>query len=116
MGAVHAFVRNDEIEGQGKEILYFSQRIKLSKNQLDRLYHEFVRFEDPRTHVVDLHSLFDKCGLPLQLIELLLFSFFDELKTFKLNFLDFIVYLWNFLACRDDDLSNMCFMLFDIGQ
>jgi hypothetical protein len=116
MGAVNSFVRNDEIDGQGKEILYFAQRIKLSKQQLDRLYHEFIKYEEPKTHLVDIHYLFDKCGLPLNLIESLLFMFFDELKTFKLNFLDFVIILFNFLASRDEDLSNMCFMLFDIGQ
>lgn len=116
MGATHAFMRNDEVSGQGKEILVFAQRVKLNKRELDRIYHEFCHYEDAKTHLVELTHFFQRCGRDLKLIETLLFQFYDEDKTFRLNFLDFLMYLWNFLASNEDDVARMCYMLFDIGQ
>jgi hypothetical protein len=117
MGGTHSFVRNDEIDGQGKEVLLFSQKIKLSKTELDRIYHEFRYYEDRSTHVVDLAYLFERCGLKqLKLVDSLIFQFFDDDKTSKLNFLDFLIALWGFLAADDVHLSYFCFMLFDIGK
>jgi hypothetical protein len=117
MGGTHSFVRNDEIDGQGKEVLCFSQKIKLNKRELDRIYHEFCYYEDRSTHLVDLVHLYDRCGLKqLKLVDSLIFEFFDEDKTSQLNFLDFLIALWGFLTADDVHLSYLCFMLFDIGK
>jgi hypothetical protein len=116
MGATHAFVRNDDIEGQGRDLLLFAQRIKLGKRELDRIYHEFVKLENPLTHHVEIEDIFTRSKTKMSLIDSLIFQFFDIEKSARLNFLEFLVIIWCFLAARDDDLAFLCFTIFDIHK
>ena len=110
------FIRNDKIDGQGKSVLQKSKQIKLKVKELDRLYHEFVKFEDKSTHLLQIKSLFNYYKIHYSFFDSILFQFFDLTKSGFLNFEDFVVIMWAILSTDDDGLANLCFSLMDSSR
>jgi hypothetical protein len=111
------FARNDAIEGQGKEVLLFAKAIRINNYELDRMYHEFRRLENPETHLVDIETLFARCKkIKYRLFDQLLYQLFDDHKTGKLNFVDYIAIQWGFLTTDDTMMATLCFVTFDFAR
>lgn len=110
------FIRNDKIDGQGKSVLVKAKQIKLRVKELDRLYHEFVKFEDKVTHLLEIKALFNYYKIHYSFFDSILFQFFDLTKSGYLNFQDFVVTMWGVLSTDDDGLANLCFALMDSSR
>lgn len=114
--ATKPFERNEEIEGQGKSVLLLAKRLMITKYELDRIYHEFRKNEDPKTNLVDIAGLFIKFRLPYTVYFSVLFQLYDINKTGMFNFQEYLVMMWAFLSASDDNLSSMSFNLFDLDR
>lgn len=110
------FIRNDKIEGQGKSVLAKAKQIKLRVKELDRLYHEFVKFEDKNTHLLEIKNLFNYYKIYYSFFDSILFQFFDLTKSGFLNFQDFVIIMWAILSTDDDGLANLCFAILDSSR
>lgn len=111
------FARNDAIEGQGKEVLLFAKAMRINNYELDRMYHEFRRMEDPETHLVEISAIFEKCKkIKYRLFDQLLYQLFDDHKTGKLNFVDYMAIQWGFLTTDETMMAILCFALFDVNR
>ena len=108
-----SFERNENIPGQGKSVQIFSRSLKISNYELDRMYNEFRRFEDLTTNLVDIETMFTKCLCPYNIIERVIFQAYDDHKTGKLSFMEFLVLCFGFLASDDTILAITLFQLFD---
>lgn len=118
MGTVFGrkFVRNDKIDGQGKQLLLFAKVIHLQKDELNRIYEEFCQIEDPQTHIAPTSSVVTSKRKPYTLIASVLLQIFDQNKLGVLNFLDYLRVIWCFLSADEDELARTCFSLFDIHK
>jgi hypothetical protein len=112
------FERNDSIVGQGKEVLLFSKAVHINTYEVNRIFFEFQRLEDPATHLVEIVTIFNstKKKLKPRLFDELLYQFFDDHKTGRLSFLEYIVIQWAFLTTDDQLLAILCFSMFDPGK
>ena len=91
--AFRNYVRNDRIVGQGKEILAVSKLLNLKNIDLDRIFHEFAKYEDAETHLVDLKLLFQRIRVPYDLYAKIFFQVLDKTKSEHLDFMQFLVRL-----------------------
>ncbi len=108
------FVRNDKIEGQGKQLLLFAKKVRLQKVEVDRIFEEFCQIEDPATHLAQVASVFiSKKKIPT-LITTLIMQVFDLNKLGLMNFLEYMTAIWCFLSADEDELARTCFGLFDV--
>lgn len=107
------FIRNDKVEGQGKSVMLLAKKFKLSAYELDRIYHEFCKYEDPDSHLAEIKFIFDSCKLPYRLFDSILFQMFDKTKCGYLNFQEYVIAMYGLLSSDDDGLANLCFTLFD---
>jgi len=114
--ATKPFERNDDIEGQGKSVLLLAKRLMITKYELDRIYHEFRKHEDPKTDLIDIAELFMKFKLPYSVFFSVLFQLYDINKTGMFNFQEYLIMMWAFLSASDDNLSALCFNLFDLER
>lgn len=109
------FVVKDGIPGQGKEVLISAKALGLKQRQLDRLYHEFCRFEDVETYMMDVDSFCSSSRIEYVPFLDLVFQLFDARKTRNLYFHEYLLCCWNFLSAGDGDLfATYAFQLFDI--
>lgn len=108
------FIRNDKVDGQGKPVLVIAKKLDLKMNEVDRIFHEFTKYEDQTTHQIEIKYLFNCMQIPYMLFDSLIFQMFDKQKSGYLNFMDYLMVLWTFLSTDDDSLANLCFSLFDI--
>jgi hypothetical protein len=107
------FIRNDEIVGQGKQVLIYAKKMRLTNKELDRLYHEFSKFENPKTNLAEISRIFQYCSCEYSVFSIILYQIFDKTKSGFLNFMEYIIINWFFLTCNDDDFAILCFNLFD---
>ena len=116
MGSVFGrkFVRNDKIEGQGKQLLLFAKKIHLQKAEVDRIFEEFCQIENPATHLAEVSNIIVSKKKPYCLFASVLFQIFDRNKLGIVNFLEYMTILWCFLSADEDELARTCFGLFDI--
>lgn len=110
------FLRNDFIDGQGKEVLVFCKRIHLANNELDRIFHEYKKFEDQSTHKLDVKAMFSRYRAPYTVFERILFQIYDREKSNYLTFLEYLVIVWGFLSCDDETLAHLTFSTFDMDR
>lgn len=115
MGSIFGkkFVRDDKIEGQGKQFLLMAKKINMQKYEVDRIYEEFLGIEDKPTHLVDVKGMFSKHKRPYTLIASVILQIFDRNKTGLLNLMEFVMVTWCFLSTDEDELARLCFGLFD---
>lgn len=107
------YIRNDRVVGQGKEVLNMSKLINLKNIDLDKIFHEFAKYEDPKTHLADLRVIFQRNRLPYDLFAKVLFQVLDKSKSEHLDFLQFLVTFWSFLSADENGLASFCFSQFD---
>lgn len=110
------FTRNDDIDGQGKDALLLAKGIALTNYELNRIYHEFLKYEDPVAHTVDIQSVFQGCKANYSLFCRLLFQIYDPYKHGRLNFEEFMVIIWAFLSAGSEGLARLCFQMFDVDR
>jgi hypothetical protein len=116
------FVRNDKIDGQGKQFLLFAKRINLQKYEVNRLFYEFSKYSNPETQQIEVNVLLQnasnggtfKSHLPFSLVGSLILQIFDRNKFGVLNFMEYVIAMWCFLSTDEDEMARMCFGLFDI--
>lgn len=108
------FVRDDDIPGQGKEVLQFCKSVHVTKQELSRIFHVFLAHQNPSTHTINIAGFFQRMKLPYSLLACVLFQLFDIHKTGEATFLHFLIALWQLLAADDDTLAVLCFSLFDL--
>ncbi len=119
MGAVigrKELIRNDDIEGQGKAVFVLAKSLKLTNVALDRIYHEFHKFENPITNLANISTFFAAFKHEYTVFDRLLFQLFDKNKTGELNFMEYMIIIWGFLSTDEDGMAALCFSLFDIGR
>jgi Ca2+-binding EF-hand superfamily protein len=110
------FIRNDKVDGQGKPVLLISKKLNMKMNEVDRIFHEFSKYEDQTTHTIEIKYLFNCMQIPYMLFDSLIFQMFDKQKSGYLNFMDYLMVMWALLSTDDDGLANLCFSLFDTEE
>lgn len=118
MGALNSkkFHRNDDIIGQGKAVLIIGKQLRIRNRDIDLLFREFCKYEDPRDHLISLDVYFAKMKIIHSPFADMFFQLFDENKTGNLSFLEYMISIWNFLSCDDEILAASCFQLFDMER
>lgn len=118
MGGLQAkpFIPDENIVGQGKIVLKLAKRLFITKNELDRLYHEFMKHEDPHEHLVATSKMFKTLKAPYNLLLQVYFQLYDVKKSGILNFQEYVCSMWGFLTLNDDGIASLCFTLFDIDR
>jgi len=111
--AFRNYSRKDNIPGQGKELLAVSRLLKLKNIDLDRIFHEFCKYEDPETHLADIKVIFRLNRVPYGLYTKIFFQVLDKTKSEHMDFLQFLVSFWSFLTLDEKALSSFCFSQFD---
>ena len=110
------FVRNDNIDGQGKSFLLLAKRLHIKNKEINRLYIIFMRYSDHKTHLIKLDDFLYGLKLNKSLIIDLLFNLYDKNKLNCINFMDYVIFLYSLLVTTEDDLARLCFSLFDIQK
>lgn len=116
MGSIFGktFVRDDKIDGQGKQFLLMAKKLNMQKYEVDRIYDVFFGIEDKPTHLVDIKGIFLQHKRPYTLMASVIMQIFDRNKSGMVNLMEYVVVLWCFLSTDEDELARMCFGLFDI--
>jgi Ca2+-binding EF-hand superfamily protein len=107
------FVRDDGVLGQGKEVLLLGKRCNMKNYEVDRMYDEFVKFEDKETHVGSVYDFLESKKIKFCPFLDFYFLLFDKRKTGMLPFVDFMLCLWNFLSSDSENIAVFLFLLFD---
>lgn len=116
MGAIigrQEFIRNDEIEGQGKQVLAMAKKLKLTNVELDRIFHEFVKHQNIATHTVNIEKMFASFRHPYTVYDRFVFQMFDRNKTGELVFYEYMLIMWGILSTDEDGLAALVFSMFD---
>lgn len=107
------FLLQLRIVGQGKEVLNMSKLLNLKNIDLDKIFHEFAKYEDPKTNLVDLRAIFQRNRLQYDVVAKLFFQVLDKSKSEHLDFLQFLVTFWAFLSADENGLASFVFSQFD---
>ena len=110
------FVRNDKIEGQGKQTLLDAKRIHLRKKELDRIFLEYSKYEDKVAHTIDIKNIMLCNKLSISLFGEVYFQLFDLQKTGVLNFQQYMITMWSFLTTTEDEMARLCWGMFEIDK
>lgn len=110
------FIRNDNIDGQGKQCLLLAKQLHVKNNEINRIYIIFMRYSDHKTHLINLHDFLYGVQLKNSLIISIMFNLFDQSKLSCLNFMEFMIFLYSLLVTNENDLARYCFGLFDIQK
>lgn len=110
------FVPDETIVGHGKAVLKLAKRLYITKSELDRFYHEFMKHEDPHEHLVTIATMFKTLKAPYNLLLQVYYQLYDQQKTGLINFQEFLCITWGFLSLNDDGIASLCFTLFDVER
>ena len=107
------FIRNDDIDGQGKIVLITAKRLNLQNYDIDKLFHEFAKYSNPLTHRIELNVLFKNIKLQQTIFSDILFQLFIKTKIGSLSFVEYLVACWTIMTSNDDMIAELCFQIFD---
>jgi hypothetical protein len=118
------FIRNDNIDGQGKSLLLAAKKTHIKNSELDRLYEVFKKITGPTVEYCDVHELLLGYG-NATFFESVLGHRFESHGIFKsylfeqycsngvMTFERFVISLWALLSTTNDLLAAYCFNMFD---
>lgn len=112
-GVFRPYVRDDNVVGQGKEVLSISRALKIQNTELDKIFHEYAKYEDPTSHLADIRYIFKRNKLSYGICAKIFFQVLDKTKSEHLDFLQFLVTFWSFLSADEFGLASYCFSQFD---
>jgi hypothetical protein len=102
------FIPNSTI-GQTKEEMNIIKEINFSDQDVNLFYYVFWEIDSDDSGTVEINELFSFFHIEFTPFNLFWFSLFDDEKSYKLNFVEFISCFWNLLTSSDDDI---CLFLF----
>lgn len=113
-GKFRPFVRNDEIEGQGKIVLIVGRNLHIKNYDLDRLYHEFSKHFQSKTDVkVSIEKFFQNYKVKNTIFSNFFFMLYDKTKCGEMDFCHFLLTMWSLMTSNQDHLASLVFALFD---
>jgi len=107
------FIRKDDIDGQGRDVLLYAKMINLKNNEIDRFFNDFSYFKEFESNVIDLHCLLKKLRVQETSMLMLFLLLFDKNKYGTLNFQEYMISIWNFLTLDDEGIAMLLFTIFD---
>lgn len=122
-GCASRFQASREIPGQGTEVLRAKPYLGLNSKDINKLYNFFLLadlYEDDHLHIQEFITtarLDNFKGVKfLESIFLLYDGHTDAGANGKMNFYEFIIAVYSFLSCSNDDLVRLCFALIDLDD
>jgi Ca2+-binding EF-hand superfamily protein len=112
-GGTKSFVVNDQIDGQGEEIMALKKQIKLSDSELNKYWAAFCKVDKMYTgsiHIEQFHKYYQLEETPFTMK---VFSIMDTDANGGINFHEFILAIWNYLSLDMNSLATFSFRLFD---
>ena len=85
----------------------------LTQSDLNLLFNAFCDIDADDSGVIRSDELFAYLCIESTQFNKKLFAFFDEKQTGYLNFLEFVVVIWNFLTFDSSEFGRFAFFLFD---
>lgn len=108
------FERNDDIRGQGKEVLLFCKSVHVTKYELGRIFHAFNITRRPGSVAINLADMFKAFRIKYSLFASIFFQLYDIHKTGEVQFCEYLTTLWALLTSDDDCLAVLCFNMLDV--
>ena len=101
------------VSGQDEEAMKVFEDLFLTQSDLNLLFNAFCDIDADDSGVIRSDELFAYLCIESTQFNKKLFAFFDEKQTGYLNFLEFVVVIWNFLTFDSSEFGRFAFFLFD---
>jgi Ca2+-binding EF-hand superfamily protein len=88
-------------------------QLNFSKNDINALYHAFCEIDVHNVGSIRPIELFTYFNIELGQFEEAMFSVFDEDKSGKLTFLEFVCSMWNLLSMPTNIMGSLCYLIID---
>jgi len=110
------FVRNEEIEGQGKIVLHNAKIFGLRNEELADLYSSYYRYPIAPNGTINANHYIGLAHLSFTPLSNVLFQFFDVNKNNRLPFNQWLVLVWNICTLKERDMINYLWSMFDTNN
>lgn len=108
-----AWKRNDNIEGQGKDLLITIKNFNITTYEMNRIFIEYSKYENKKLNLINIELFYEYYNIKYNFFDSILFKIYDQDKRNLINFEQFLIGIWNFLTMDEYCLANLCFDIFD---
>lgn len=110
------FVRNEEIEGQGKIVLHNAKIFGLRNEELSDLYTAYYRFPIAPNGTINVNHFIALAKLSFTPLSNIIFQYMDPNKNNRLPYNEWMVLVWNICTLKERDMVNYLWSMFDTNN
>lgn len=107
------FVVNEHYPGQGPNVIVTAGKLRFHRSDLDVMYRQFCKMDADRSGTVSVQEFLTVNNVGSDLFGEMAFRVLDKNNSGKIDFLEYIIALWNFCTLQKDALSHFSFQIFD---
>lgn len=109
------FVVND-ISGQGSEVIDIANKLHLKRSDLNAIYTQFCVLDSDNSGEVEVEEFIIHNEIASDIFGELVFTLFDQNKSGKLDFQEYVIAVWNYCTLPKDGLARFAFDIFDVDN
>jgi Ca2+-binding EF-hand superfamily protein len=107
---------NEHVPGQGPSVLVCAGKLKLLRSDVDKLFQGFNRLDADTSGLISVHEFIILYKVQSASFGEMAFRVLDKDNSGKVDFLEYMIAVWNFCSLSKEALSLFTFQIFDTDR
>ena len=107
------FMVDETIPGQNSEAIRSFKLLELSDDDIEKFYLSFKKFDIVGNDLIEIDEFLPRLGLEKNRVSMEVFSDIDRNHDSKINFQEFVLSSWKYIAKGKKDLAEFAFDIYD---
>jgi serine/threonine-protein phosphatase 2B regulatory subunit len=107
---------NEAVPGQGSNVIVSAGKLKLLRSDVDRMYAGFCRLDADSSGLISVHEFVVMNQVQSASFGEMAFRVLDTNSSGKIDFLEYMIAIWNFCSLSKESLSLFSFQIFDTDK
>ena len=107
------FIVNEAVPGQGSNVIVTAGKLKLLRHDVDRIYSGFCKIDADRSGLINANEFIVMNKVQSAAFGEMAFRVLDRNRSGKIDFLEYLVAVWNYCSMSKESLSLFTFKIFD---
>lgn len=107
---------NESVPGQGSNVIVSAGKLKLLRSDVDKIYKGFCKLDADGSGLISVHEFVVMNQVQSATFGEMAFRVLDSNNSGKIDFLEYMIAVWNFCSLSKESLSLFSFQIFDTDR
>ncbi len=107
------FIVSDRTVGQGPDVIITAGKLRIRRSDIDAIFRQFCKIDTDDSGLISVNEFVIMNKVQSQAFGEMCFRVLDKNNSGNLDFLEYMVSMWNYCSLGKDSLAQFTFQIFD---